>query len=67
MSQELLALRPLNKSTRVTPLVCPNEPAESQVDTTEYPYLQSADSAELDYNQATDHLENIILPHQLII
>ena len=68
MSQELLALRPLNSSTRVTPLVSPNEPAEAHDNNiTEYPYLQSADSTSLDYLQATDNLENIILPHQLII
>ena len=71
MSDQLLTLRAMNKSTRITPMVKPDEQGTDtgsiagQYRCPEYPYTQ--DAVFIKYEIACADLENIILPHQLII
>ena len=68
LSDDLLTLRKKNLSTRVKSIVFQNTQNELNLGPCrEFPYEMSKISPKLNYAHATDNLENIIIPHQLMI
>ena len=66
----MVSLRAKNKNKAVQPILVSNNqnlPGEVDNTITSFPYLRSLDTLILDINQATDDLEKVILPHQIII